>query len=171
MGTIFQCRYCATLLHYSTTLENWEDKVDPICYWLKNFHLPICLQLSGRILLHQLRKTEPDVASHLLTYSLEYKNLEWFSRAALIKACLEVSCRIKMPHTATPCLLRWTWMLTPQLSEKQQPLHCLTVLLCSDVEIYVSYRVPSHRQLVHSVKPLLCSMTGFPANVQPSVYI
>lgn len=89
-----QYRYCATLLHYSTTLENWENKVDPIGYWLKNLHLPVCLQVSQQIVVHSLCNTEPNVASELLIYSLEYKDVEWFSRAALIQSMF----RSKLPR-------------------------------------------------------------------------
>ncbi len=60
--------------------------------WLKSFHNHICLStLLQKHCASLLNKDLTDITSGLAAYGLQYQDLEWFSRAAMVNAVLKVS--------------------------------------------------------------------------------
>jgi len=60
--------------------------------WLKSFHNCICLStLLQTHCVSILNKGLTDITSGLAAYGLQYQDLEWFSRAAMVSAVLKVS--------------------------------------------------------------------------------
>ena len=85
------CRYSANMLHCAVHLPVWDGVQDPIKHWCPGFHLPMYFPILEGIALHNQEQEYPDVASELRKYGLQRQDLEWFSRAAMITACLSVS--------------------------------------------------------------------------------
>ena len=60
--------------------------------WLKSFHNRICLgTLLQKHCVSLLNIDLTDITSGLAAYGLQYRDLEWFSRAAVVSAVLKVS--------------------------------------------------------------------------------
>lgn len=84
------CRLCAKLLHETTHQQHGTEK--HMVKWLKSFHNRICLStLLQKHCVSILSKGLTDITSGLAAYGLQYQDLEWFSRAAMVSAVLKVS--------------------------------------------------------------------------------
>ncbi|KAL0041745.1 hypothetical protein WJX79_002981 [Trebouxia sp. C0005] len=79
---------CAGLLHGTTQEQHGTEK--HMVTWLKSFHNHICLStLVQKHCALLLNKGLTDITSGLATYGLQYQDLEWFSRAAMVSAVLK----------------------------------------------------------------------------------
>jgi len=85
-----KCRLCAQLLHETIQEQHGTEK--HMVKWLKSFHNRICLSaLLQKHCASILNKGLTDITSGLAAYGLQYQDLEWFSRAAIVSAVLKVS--------------------------------------------------------------------------------
>ena len=83
-------RLCAELLHETTQEQHGTEK--HMVKWLKSIHNRMCLgTLLQKHCLPLLKKDLTDITSGLAAYGLQYRDLEWFSRAAMVSAVLKVS--------------------------------------------------------------------------------
>ncbi len=83
-------RLCAHLLHETTQEQHGTEK--HMVKWLKGVHNRICLgTLLQKHCVSLLNKGLTHITSGLAAYGLQYRDLEWFSRAAMVSAVLKVS--------------------------------------------------------------------------------
>ena len=83
------CRLCAQLLHETTHKQHGTEK--HMVKWLRSFHNRICLgTLLQKHCVSLLNIDLTDITSGLAAYGLQYRDLEWFSRAAVVSAVLKV---------------------------------------------------------------------------------
>ncbi|KAL0047644.1 hypothetical protein WJX82_008306 [Trebouxia sp. C0006] len=79
---------CAQLLHETTHKQHGTEK--HMVKWLRSFHNRICLgTLLQKHCVSLLNKGLKDITSGLAAYGLQYQDLEWFSRAAMVSAVLK----------------------------------------------------------------------------------
>ncbi|KAL0019643.1 hypothetical protein WJX77_008172 [Trebouxia sp. C0004] len=79
---------CAELLHETTREQHGTE--EHMVKWLKSFHNRICLStLLQKHCDSILNKGLTDITSGLDAYGLQYQDLEWFSRAAMVSAVLK----------------------------------------------------------------------------------
>lgn len=87
----FCCRHCTELLQERTTPKS--KPADVIQAWLTEHHLPMCsaFLLQNHIHSSILRSAVPDIAAQFLQHGVRLGDLEWFSRAAMLRDLLQVS--------------------------------------------------------------------------------
>ena len=90
------CRYCAATMHHLIHQDN--DGTD-FTRWLKDFHIPLCYHLllskasAGMTFLWNGQDIS-GFAPIFTSYGLQSQDVEWFSRAAMVKGVLQVCCFI-----------------------------------------------------------------------------
>jgi len=80
-------RHCTALLHDITKSDGATD--EQIRNWIHTFHYHICFTFL-MCKNCKPRDTAADIQSDVLEYGLQYQDLEWFTRAAMVRAILKV---------------------------------------------------------------------------------